>query len=1321
MRTALLQRVAAFLALFGLVSQPATAVLVPTSNYLVATVQNHMRTGVREVPTPVFKGSNPRRDPVFRAGHITARQLSQLQEIRTQQRAEQLDYLIAGEGGELFSLLQGGAGGTGGGGSGSGEGSGSGGGSGGGAGSGGGGGASSSGSSGGSGGAGTGSSSGGPSSSSVNTHNGNRLFELPIVGWASRGQSGVSLSIHHSSLGDAWLGRFGTAWTHSYEWKIDYVQNESCFVRTGDGSELAFTQNGTTFSAPAGVHLDLVRHGNGSWTLTTKHGAKLDFNSNGVLQTVKDRNNNTVTLAYNANGLLTTVTDPSGKQLTFVYNAANRVSSVTDPANRTWSFGYSGTNLTSVTMPTLGGQSYSRTFTYNSTADILTETDLRGNVWTCTYDAQQRLTGWSNPLGHTTGYTYSNTATTITLPGGQTVVHNYSNGLLASEVDPAGFSQSYTYDPQKNRLTVTDKRGKVWTYTYGTKGNVLTAKSPLNHTTTYTYNSFNLPLTVTNPLGHVTTQTYDANGNMTSLKNGLNQTKLTVTYNTHGDPISVVDGINSSRVQTYDTHGNVTAFTDPMSSQTFMGYDALNRINSITNAANQTSQLTYDSWGRVVTETAPDGSTTTTTYDREGYITAATNQLGNSASFTIDAARRLTSVTDPRGFATTFSYNSNNWLTSVTSAKGLVTNRSYNARGELTGVTLPGGSTRAITYNATGQYASRTNGLGQTINYLYDDSGRLTTIDYPTGTDTTFTYDSASRRTQMSDTTGTTSWNFDAATRLTSLSTPEHTLSYTYDSADRITQFVDSAVGTFTYARNASGQVTSLTNYVSEVTQFTYDALGRTTQQTLANGLKTNYSYDSRGRVSFVEHRAANNSVISSDSLTYDLASRVTSRTLGGVTTTYGYNASNHLLSESRPGYSASYTYDADGSRSSKTVNGVTENYTYNSAGRISTAGAATFSYDANSRRTTLVDPSGTTTYAYTVDDLTSSITKGSSVTSYTYNGLGSRVSRNGQTLYRAGVLPGAPVLRDSGATYTPGISERQGSNSYFHLLDGFGSVHRIHDAAGGYLRGFGFDAFGIQTWFHGTVPPTTAGFGGGNGSYTDPTTGGIGGGGGHDYEPPFGGGPSEAPVASLEGSVPVYGGPIHHDPLTHTANFFAGYGDELSFGITHHVREGLGANGVIDHNSNFYNAGVATGMVHGVAMDVASGGVRTIANQGVKKSPELVRAVDDIRPQLPPVSTVDDVVQSGKAGIYVLRDTDGVIRYVGQTNDFDRRAAEHAADPDKYGLDMEIWDLEDDEVLRDIKEQIMINEFGGVNGGQLINAINAISKESQLFRELQL
>ncbi len=88
--------------------------------------------------------------------------------------------------------------------------------------------------------------------------------------------------------------------------------------------------------------------------------------------------------------------------------------------------------------------------------------------------------------------------------------------------------------------------------------------------------------------------------------------------------------------------------------------------------------------------------------------------------------------------------------------------------------------------------------------------------------------------------------------------------------------------------------------------------------------------------------------------------------------------------------------------------------------------------------------------------------------------------------------------------------------------------------------------------------------------------------------------------------------------------------------------------------------------------------------------------------------------------GVYVLINSLGEVGYVGQTNDFLRRSAEWMSklDPDEWTFEA-ILDIAD-AVERTIAEQMMINLYDGVGGGQLFNAINAISKKSPLFQQIQ-
>jgi RHS repeat-associated protein len=66
---------------------------------------------------------------------------------------------------------------------------------------------------------------------------------------------------------------------------------------------------------------------------------------------------------------------------------------------------------------------------------------------------------------------------------------------------------------------------------------------------------------------------------------------------------------------------------------------------------------------------------------------------------------------------------------------------------------------------------------------------------------------------------------------------------------------------------------------------------------------------------------------------------------------------------------------------------------------------------------------------------------------------------------------------------------------------------------------------------------------------------------------------------------------PTGHDWLNNAANFFGGYGDGLTGGLTKTVRGWLGAGEVVDESSQAYRAGVGVGIGHAVLLSVVEGG----------------------------------------------------------------------------------------------------------------------------------
>ncbi len=189
----------------------------------------------------------------------------------------------------------------------------------------------------------------------------------------------------------------------------------------------------------------------------------------------------------------------------------------------------------------------------------------------------------------------------------------------------------------------------------------------------------------------------------------------------------------------------------------------------------------------------------------------------------------------------------------------------------------------------------------------------------------------------------------------------------------------------------------------------------------------------------------------------------------GGETTTYGYDAASQLTSEIRPGYNAGYTFDGNGNRLSKTVNGNTEFYSYDNGDKLLSAGIKTYTYDQAGRTTSVkVGMGAPSVLTYDDEDrLTTFMGQ-----TYTYNGFDTRVGKTvgGSTTsyHRDGSGVTAPLISDSGATYTPGVSERRNGVSTF-LNAGLKDVAMQTDNSGNVTATREYDAYGMVIGSTGT------------------------------------------------------------------------------------------------------------------------------------------------------------------------------------------------------------------------------------------------------------
>ena len=525
---------------------------------------------------------------------------------------------------------------------------------------------------------------------------------------------------------------------------------------------------------------------------------------------------------------------------------------------------------------------------------------------------------------------------------------------------------------------------------------------------------------------------------------------------------------------TYDqSTGDLISTTSPEGLTSTAVYNGLGLPTSATAPGNKTTTIQYDALSRPWKITTPAGPTEFT-YDLNDNMTSVKDALNRTSLMTYDVMDNLVTSKNPRQDTESYTYTVLGELKTVTNGRGKTRSYQYTARGELKYMYLPDGTTEFYGYYGDGNVSNFTGSGRAQINYLYDNVGRLSVIDYPNMADTTFTYDDAGRRISMTDTSGQTSWFYDDAGRLTNLNQAGKVTSYTYN-PDGSRVSMTQPAGTTTYSYDQYGRFKGLTNPFSEITGIGYDGLGRVSQKTqLVAGNPVpitveSFSYDNLDRLSLKTTLNLSNVNISTESYDYNAVSEVLSHTEDGETTSYGYDMASQLTSETRPGYSASYTFDGNGNRLSKSVNGVTEYYSYDDGDKLLSAGSKTYTYDGAGRTTSVKVGFGAPSILTYDDEDRLKTFMGQT---YSYNGFDTRVGKTvgGSTTsyHRDGSGVTAPLISDSGATYTPGVSERRNGVSTF-LNSGLKDVAKQTDVSGNVTATRKYDAYGMVIGSTGT------------------------------------------------------------------------------------------------------------------------------------------------------------------------------------------------------------------------------------------------------------
>jgi RHS repeat-associated protein len=570
-------------------------------------------------------------------------------------------------------------------------------------------------------------------------------------------------------------------------------------------------------------------------------------------------------------------------------------------------------------------------------------TGPNGDVTSYGYDAMGRMTLRRTALnGATQDYNYAYDAAgnrvSSTSPDGQVVAYNYYALNPEWPADVTMFDGSAT--KQQKVVYTRNKLGQVVSEAVQSGSQVSTPPSAYCRKYPDDENCLNEPTTYTWSYTAVAQsfKDYDASG-LLQAERGNNGQNVRYTYNANGDLLTIKDGLNNTTTLTHDRKRQVTQANNPMGGLTKYGYDAIGRLVKVTDPRGLITSYTYDGLGQVWKQVSPDTGTTSYAYNAYGQQTKMTRNDSSVTTYAYDDLGRLTGAT----------------------ADGQTLNYGYDwcsyGKGRLCNTGTPA-STEQYAYQPDGRLYIRRQWIrganvetDNSIYYYYDTMGRLNAITYPNGGAVGYGYAYGKLKTMTVNIGGTVS-NVITGT------------SYRPFGPATYWAYGNGLGRNYYYDQNytaGDGRLTGITTMNGGVTLQsvlrTYDAADRATQTVnfINTNLSQSYNYDALDRLTAVTSSSGN------QAYSYDANGNKThqSWTLDEALTV---DASSNRILAMGPHV---YTYDALGNRATQAHGGSTAHYGFDGFNRLTSVGRDVAASYGEPNGTTGSLPAGTNLYGY--------------------------------------------------------------------------------------------------------------------------------------------------------------------------------------------------------------------------------------------------------------------------------------------------------------------------------------------------------------------
>lgn len=822
-------------------------------------------------------------------------------------------------------------------------------------------------------------------------------------------------------------GLFGYGWSLNYHIRLFVLSNGNRLVKHGDNSKTEFLPDGENTYRPEKGYEVITTHADGTSTLEDADGYSYEFDLNGCLESISDKNGNELLFTYaetdeikdllpyssispyalidtpiiigydfqlirvaeshegtltgryadfdyNANGRIIEIEDSAGRKVTYEYSADQKGDLVRmfDPEGNMYEYAYDDNHLMTSLVGLGCGDCTLHENTYNEDKQVIRQKHGNG-ITEFEYLPANRTKvsthiydDQTSQLLHTRYEYYDFNSEGYTLKHTQQVGSELDEEPASTEDDDVVWS--YVYEANGNVQSQTNPQGVTTEYTYDVQtGNLLTEKVNVPDSTDYVLTEYAYDSAHNKYTSITITSTYDPQTYKTEYTYDANGNSATETkYSDSDDPATAI-----TTRYTYDENGNILTATDPVGNVTTREYDSYGNLSRVYDPNYPVRQTLY-------------------TYDTVGNMLSTNDARGNTTSFEYDDLGRITKITDPLGSQTVNTYAGPN-LVQIEEGKtdtedGRITIIEYDGLNRKTAVKMLDDLSSEVTlltytYDSEGRILTTTDGNGNTTINTYDELGRLISLTNPNGFATTYVYDKAGNVIQATDAEfNNTYYNYDYANRLIDVTDAlTNTTSYTYNALGNILTVTDARINTTTHTYDDAGRLIQVVDPNTNTTQYAYDKNSNMTEKITPNEYADPggvdpivYTYDKYNQLSQIDY--PDGKTVTS---AYDDAGNMTGWDDGALSGSTIYDELNHPLqaTTSYPAFSksVSYTYNRFGQRDAMTDGeGQITYYNYNNLGRLTSIdhpGSLTTSYvyDAAGRLTEKTLPNGVVT-SYTYD-----------------------------------------------------------------------------------------------------------------------------------------------------------------------------------------------------------------------------------------------------------------------------------------------------------------------------------------------------------------